>query len=121
MKTEKISDYLKKQDILFGKNKNPKEQVKWGDYHFEKGQFSDAIKFYKEAKYNEGLEKVLKVAVNEGDVFLAKEIFKINKSMNVPWKELAANAEKSGKYQNAIKAYELAGDVESANKIKNIL
>ena len=70
-KTE-LPDPLTKREMLH--SDKPVDSKEFGDKFFEAGRYNDAIDFYAKGELKDGLLKVKRVALEEGDFFLLKRL-----------------------------------------------
>ncbi len=113
----KVNDYLKKRDLLNNPDMPSDEAKRWADSLFDAGMLHDAVEFYKKAGNKEGLERILEIAEDEGDFFLADLVLKsLGEDFDSGrWAKLGKRAEELKKYYFASQAYKMAGmDGEAA-------
>ena len=115
---------LKKSLILYGDAQkspaSPSELIKYAELFLENGEFSDALNFYYEAGSEDGVRKVLSVAVSNGDFFFyhrANELMGWEMERN-DLITLAENAKTAGKLVFARNAYLEAGEDKKAEEIE---
>ncbi len=111
---------IEKREILNQPAASTETLKYWGDWFFEKAHFSDAIDFYAKINDRPSLEKILQVAVEEGDLFLFN---RVNRVMGAEpdvetVKKLAEQAKRLGKERFAAEALKQAGveETDSAEK-----
>lgn len=97
MARDELPDPLVKRDLLHSEKET--DFAKYGDAFFKAGRYNDAIDFYAGGKLKEGLLKVKRVAVEEGDYFLLKRIKRVipEEVTEADWEELAKRATTAGK------------------------
>jgi hypothetical protein len=110
----KLPNPLKRRDILYGKG--TPEQVLWeyGDLYLREGRANDAVEFFGQACYKEGLHRIYRIALEEGDSFLFSRVTEFLQEQ-VPredWKKLGRKALDKEKYLFALKCFERIGDRE---------
>jgi len=119
----KLLDPLKRRDILFGKKTPPEILKEYGTLYLEEGRPNDAVEFFGQAKYKEGLLLIQQMSLEEGDFFLFSRAMELLQEECSPnnWSELGKNALGKGKYLFALKAFEKINDREGiAEARKNL-
>ena len=116
----KLPDPLKRRDILYGRDTPAKVLTEYGELYLQQGRSNDAVEFFGEACYKEGLLSVRDMALKEGDLFLLSRAMEFLQEEVSPedWKELAQNALEKGKYVFALKAFEKIADREGIAEVK---
>lgn len=77
MSIKKFADYRLKQKILYIDNTDAETLKKYGDLFLEEGNISDAMDFYKKAKYFDGIEDIKNISFDSGDVMIFERAMKI--------------------------------------------
>ncbi len=115
---------LKKSLVLYGDAKkspeSPSELIKYAELFLESGELSDALNFYYEAGSEDGVRKVLKDAISNGDFFFyhrGNELMGWEMERN-DLINLAENAKAAGKLVFARDAYIEAGEEKKAEEIE---
>ncbi len=119
----KLPDPLKRRDILYGQDTPPEVLKEYGDLYLQEGRANDAVEFFGQACYKEGLFHIRQMALEEGDLFLfsrATEFLRQEVSAD-DWRKLAEKALEKGKYLFALKAFEKVGDREGIEKARKKL
>jgi hypothetical protein len=103
-------DYLEKKEILFSPKTPREELIHWGDHFLENNRLHDAVAFYRQARHEEGLERIRQIAVKEGDYQLYCEVLEgmegvEEDAIREELSSLAKRAEELGKWHFAQKAY----------------
>jgi tetratricopeptide (TPR) repeat protein len=116
----KLPNYLDKQKLLYINPPDKGILKKYGDLLFENDRIDDAVDFYQKGEYIEGLEKILNIAIEEGDFFLCERVLKaINKDLNEEeWNKIGLNALKLGKYKFAQLSFQRAHNDVLLKKVK---
>ena len=66
----KLLDPLKRRDMLYGKNTSAEVLREYGDLYLNEGKPNDAVEFFGQACYKEGLQRIRQMAIEEGDLFI---------------------------------------------------
>jgi len=105
-KLTKLADFRIKHKNLHIANPNHDTLIKYGQQYLEIGWLSDAMGFFGKAGYQEGLEEILKIAVDNGDVFLFKAGLRFLKrgGSREEWTKLRDRARAMGKIISAEEA-----------------
>jgi tetratricopeptide (TPR) repeat protein len=108
----KLPDPLKRRDILYGKNTPAEVLREYGDLYLHEGKPNDAVEFFGQACYKEGLQRIRQMAIEEGDLFLFSRAAEFLQEEISPedWKKLGKKALEQGKYLFALKCFEKIGD-----------
>jgi hypothetical protein len=109
---------LEKRDLLNQPAASIETLSSWGGKYEEAGSVFDALDFYAKANNREALERLLKLASDEGDVFLFKQVCRVLKYEPgaEEWLAVAKKAEELGKLAFAAQAYRLGGHEETAEQ-----
>jgi tetratricopeptide (TPR) repeat protein len=107
-----LPDPLKRRDILYGRNTPPEVLREYGDLYLNEGRPNDAVEFFGQACYKEGLQRIRQVASEEGDLFLFSRAAEFLQEEVSPqdWSMLGKKALEKGKYLFALKCFEKTGD-----------
>jgi hypothetical protein len=123
----RLLDPLKKSLLLYGdSNHNPASPdrlVAYGELYEEEGRIHDALEFYWRAGFTEGLERIEKSALAEGDFFLYRQAMGYL-GREILKEDLAAvmkNAQHKGKLSFALMAAREAGDEKAAALIEKTI
>lgn len=118
MKIEPLP-YLKKRHLLNEPDVDLQRMKKLGDAYIELDLLQDALSFYEKAKDSSGIERILNIAREEGDVFLVKQALKILKRElgREDWIEIGKIAEQKGKFFFALEAYREAGEQDEVGRL----
>jgi hypothetical protein len=102
---------LEKRDLLNQPAVSVKQLLEWGARYEEEGLINDAVEFYERANSADHLEKLLPVALEEGDAFLYGRILKALGREAVPreWISLGQRAGELGKDAYALEAFKRGG------------
>ncbi len=112
----RIPDPLKKGLILYGDRSHapatPERLVEYAAAYESEGRNSDALEFFWQAGSTEGMERIARRAVEEGDFFLYRQAMTYLEREMTPSElsALSVSAEKLGKLSFALSAAREAGD-----------
>jgi hypothetical protein len=108
----KLPDSLKRRDILYGKNIPAEVLREYGDLYLHEGKPNDAVEFFGQACYKEGLQRIRQMAIEEGDLFLFSRATEFLQEEVSPddWRKVGKRALEHGKYLFALKCFEKIGD-----------
>lgn len=111
-------DPLRRREILYGKDTPRERLVEIGDRHLAAGQAYDALDFFEQAKDPEGLKKIKRWAIEQGE---APALHRVEKQIpgevsTSDWGELAERAAAAGKAISELRAREGASDAEGAKR-----
>jgi hypothetical protein len=107
-----LPDPLKRRDILYGKDTPAEVLREYGDLYLKDGKPNDAVEFFGRARHTEGLRRIRRMAMDEGDLFLfsrAEEFLQEEVSPE-EWRNLGNKALEKGKLHFALKSFEKIGD-----------
>ena len=110
----KLPDPLKKRDVLYGKNTPTEVLREYGDLYLNEGKPNDAVEFFGQVCYKEGLRRIRQMAIEEGDLFLfsrATEFLQEEVSAE-DWRKLGKKVLEQEKHLFALKCFEKIGDRE---------
>jgi len=107
-----LPDPLKRRDILYGRNTPSEVLREYGDLYLHEGKPNDAVEFFGQACYKEGLQRIRQVAMEEGDHFLFSRATEFLQEEVHPedWRTLGNKALEKGKHLFALKCFEKIGD-----------
>jgi hypothetical protein len=114
---------LARRDILYGKTTPAAVLQEYGELYLREGKPNDAVQFFGQAGYAEGLRRICVMAIDEGDFFLlsrAKE-FLHEEASPEEWRKLGANAMEKGKFRFALTCFEKMGDRKGAEDARRKL
>lgn len=119
----KLPDPLKRRDILYGQNTSAEVLREHGDLYLREGKPNDAVEFFGQACYKEGLQRIRQMAMEEGDLFLFSRATEFLQEEVPPddWRKLGKKALEKGKYLFALKCFEKIGDREGIEKTRKKL
>jgi hypothetical protein len=108
----KLPDPLKRRDVLYGKNTPSEVLREYGDLYLNEGKPNDAVEFFGQAGYQEGLQRIRQMAIEEGDLFLFSRAAEFLQEEVSPeeWSKVGKKALEHGKYLFALKCFEKIGD-----------
>ena len=120
--SDALPDLKQKSKLLYG-DLPAEKLVAWGEKYLAAGWISDGLDFFVVAEHQEGLNKVRKLAVEEGDVFLLRRCLKEldEQAADGEWKSLAERALDMGKLQFAREGFRLAGERKMLDKVDAII
>ncbi len=123
MSIKKFADYRLKQKILYIDNTDAETLKKYGDLFLEEGNISDAMDFYKKAKYFDGIEDIKNISFDSGDVMIFERAMKILNKEPSPdqWEKIGQKAISLKKYYFAKYALEKTGKQEEVNSLLKIM
>ena len=119
----KLPDHLKRRDVLYGQNTPADVLREYGDLYLHEGKPNDAVEFFGQACYKEGLQRIRQMAIEEGDLFLfsrATEFLQEEVSLE-DWRTLGTKALEQGKHLFALKCFEKIGDREGIEETRKKL
>ncbi|NCN26656.1 hypothetical protein GW915_03695 [bacterium] len=120
----KLPDPLTKRSLLYGVKATTPEQLSAIAKGFqEAGQLNDAADFFSKAKENQALEKLIGLAIEEGDTFLVLKLFKLlaKEADSQSLVRCAQRAESLSKPRHAILAYERLGEDEKVASLRETI
>jgi len=120
MKDARLPNYKEKQKLIYLSPTPTESLIKYGDMFFDGGRYDDAIDFYEKANYKTGLQKIANLAIEEGDLFLYKRVYRLLGEEQISSEianRIGIKALDSGKYSFAKKAFEIAGNQEMLKKL----
>jgi hypothetical protein len=112
----RLPDSLKKGLILYGDRTHspaPSERLaEYGTAFESEGKTSDALEFFRQAKSTEGMERIARRSVEEGDFFLYRQamVYMERAMTSDDLSALSKAAEGRGKLSFALTAAREAGD-----------
>jgi tetratricopeptide (TPR) repeat protein len=119
----KLPSPLTRRDILYGKGTPAEVLQEYGDLYLREGKPNDAVEFFGQACYKEGLRRIAQMAMKEGDLFLFSRAMEFlqEEVSSEDWRELGKHALEGGKYLFALKCFEKIGDREGAAEARGRL
>lgn len=119
MTGDKQLSCLAKRDLLNEQSAATDVLLFWAQHFVERELLSDAVDFYEKAGAKDQLQELLKVAVEEGDIFLFKRINRClgREPEQQEWLQLAGHAQRLGKDASAVQALRQAGVEEAAGAL----
>ena len=119
----KLPDPLKRRDILYGKNTSAEILREYGDLYLQEGKPNDAVEFFGQACYKEGLQRIRHMAIEEGDLFLFSRTTEFLQEEVSPeeGRKVGKKALEKGKYLFALKCFEKIGDREGIEETRKKL
>jgi tetratricopeptide (TPR) repeat protein len=117
----KWPNFLECKERLFSPKTSREELTRWGDIYLEADRLHDAVAFYRQAKYPDGLNRIRERAIEDGDVLLLREALNGLDSSDAEdqaWTRLAQQAESRGRWQDALKAYEYLQDERGMRRVR---
>lgn len=120
MRISKTLTYLEKRRLLNSNEIDRDILVAYGNFYLEAGMINDALDFFEKADFEEGLKKIQRVSLEEGDVFVFKRVNKIlgMEILDEQWNEIGNRALELGKSLYAALAFEAAGNSERAKEVR---
>lgn len=113
-----LPDCLKKRRLLNDKTLNPELCRDYGEKFLALGFYEDALEFFLRGNFQEGLDQLKALAVENGDAYL---MGRLGPQPQEVWRETAAQALKLRKLHFARRALEQAGDREEAEELAKAL
>jgi hypothetical protein len=119
----RLSDPLKKGLILYGDQTHapasPERLAEYGAAYESEGRATDALEFFWRAGLAEGIERITRGAVDEGDFFIYRQAMTyLGRDMAAgELSTLSKNAEGRGKLAFALAAAQEAGDDRRAKAL----
>jgi hypothetical protein len=119
----KLPDPLKRRDILYGQNTPAEVLREYGDLYLHEGKPNDAVEFFGQAGYKEGLRRIRQMAMEEGDLFLFSRATEFLQEEVSPedWRKLGKKALEKGKCLFALKCFEKIGDRDGIHETRKRL
>ena len=108
----KLPSPLTRRDILYGEATSAAVLQEYGELYLREGKPNDAVQFFGQAGYAEGLRRICTMAIDEGDFFLfsrAKE-FLHEEASPEELRKLGLHAMEKGKFRFALTCFEKIGD-----------
>ncbi|MGQ9687905.1 MAG: hypothetical protein ACUVXF_03825 [Desulfobaccales bacterium] len=109
---------LKKRRLLNDKTLDPQLCREYGEKFLALGFWEDALEFFQRAGYQEGLEKLRTLALENGDAYL---LSRLGAQPPEIWQQAADQALRLGKFHFARRALEQAGDRDKAEELNRRL
>ncbi len=118
-----ILNCLKKRDLLHD-DKVPAEAYKrLGWEYLQDDRPLDALDFFEKAGDQEGLSHLRRIGLEQGDIFLLQQSSKLLKVpvSEAEWRQAGEKALAEGRYQQAVTAFQAAGDETRAQEAQGLL
>ena len=122
--SDEIPRWKERQKLLYmrGQKTDPAKLSALGNRCLERGFVQDAFEYFRVAKNAEGLGKIKRLALEEGDVFLMEALDKAGTSPTPEeWNQAGYRAFELGKYSFAQKAFERTANELMLAKIRATL
>jgi hypothetical protein len=110
---------LKKRRLLNERELKPELCREYGEKFLAQGRWEDALEFFRKGDDPQGLEKIKKHCLETGDAYLLGRLGAGQDPQT--WRELAEQALNLGKLRFARRAYELAGDPDTAAMVAGLI
>ncbi len=121
MKNSNLPDPLKKREILNAEKPDVELCKRLGEEYITLGRYIESLEMFAKIDWEEGIDRLLDIAMEEGDLFLYKEGLKAKGiEKDGDWIKLAENAVKKGKFFFAKEAFELGDEPDRAKEILDI-
>ncbi len=119
----KLPDYKEKQKILYIDATPAKTLISLGEQYLKENRLSDAIEFFQKAAHREGLEKILEIAVEDGDVLDFQQVLKAlgRDATEAEWDRIGQRALALGKYTFALQAFEKSRNEREIERVKQLM
>jgi tetratricopeptide (TPR) repeat protein len=119
----KLPDYKEKQKILYVDATPAKTLISLGERYLNEDRVSDAIEFFQKAGYREGLEKILAMAVENGDVMDFQQVLKAlgRDAADSDWERIGQRALALQKYTFALQAFERNRNENEIERVKKMI
>ncbi len=123
MSVRRLPDYRLKQKTLYIDKTSAATLQNYGDMFLEEGNISDALDFYQKAGYNEGLQKIKQISIDDGDVMIFQRAAKALHIEPKPedWETIGRKAIDLKKYFFARHALEKADKADLLDSLKKIM
>ncbi len=117
MKKKSLPDSLKKHRMLHDGKISEEDLVSTGERYFEAGRFLDAADFFRKADFQEGMERLRPIALEQGDSFLYQTMLQKSpdRAKTEEWEALGNRAMELKKFSHAVRAFR-ASENEAARK-----
>jgi DNA-directed RNA polymerase beta' subunit len=118
-----LPDYKQKQKILYVDSTPASTLTSFGERYLKEDRISDAIEFFQKASYREGLEKILGMAVESGDVMDFQQILKAlgREATDEEWNHIGQRALALKKYAFAFQAFERSKNEKEIEHLKKTI
>ncbi len=115
-----LPDYKQKQKILYIDSTPASTLTSMGERYLEANRISDAIEFFQKAAYREGLEIILAMAVESGDVMDFQQVLKAlgREATKEEWNRVGERAAALKKYAFALQAFEISGNEQETARLR---
>ena len=123
MKRSKLPDYKEKQKILYIDKTPAKTLISLGERYLEEQRVSDALEFFQRAGFREGLENILQLSAESGDVMDYQQALKALKmeASKEDWERIGQRALALGKIVFALQAFEMSQNPDLVEQTKKRL
>jgi tetratricopeptide (TPR) repeat protein len=122
-KMSNLPDYKEKQKILYIDATPARTLTSIGERYLKEDRISDAIEFFQKAAYREGLEEILEMAVESGDVMDFQQVLKAlgREATDEEWNHIGQRALALEKYTFAFQAFERSRNEKEIERLKEII
>jgi hypothetical protein len=112
-------DFNDKRRILYGKSQEKAIHRTASDF-LEAGRLSEALEFLERSREGALLQKVRAAAIERGDAFALSRCLQLMGDAGDPaeWNALAARAEATDRWYDAIRALERSGNTERSEALR---
>ena len=113
-KKKALPTAVERRNLLYGKESRKADHRALGQDYFDAGRMADAAEFFTLANDQDGLDRIQKHALEQGDAFLLAQIERLTGEPCDPdvWREMARRAEQLGKHHFVRQARVKTGDPE---------
>jgi len=118
MKKDGLPHSFKKQKMICD-DKMPREAlVSWGERYLEADRVFDAAAFFLKAGHQEGMDRLRRMALDQGDAFLFKLVVQGLPGQGRPeeWEALGRRAMQLQKFSHAVNAFRAAENEEARKR-----
>lgn len=120
--TERLS-CLKKRDLLHNEQVSTADLLRFAHAFLEDGRPVDALDFFEKAGDREGIHRIRRWSIEQGDPFLLRQTGKLLKEP-IPaeeWRQVGQKALEEGRYAQALNAFRSAGDEDKIQEILTLM
>ena len=109
-----------KRDLLYSPKAGDAERNAAADVFIDAERFGEALEFIEVTRDAERLAKIQAAGLERGDTFLLQQVERIRGEAADPatWREFAEKAVSLGKYYDAYRALQRAGEEEKAEEVR---
>jgi hypothetical protein len=113
-------NFRDKREILHGPGSTDADRIRTAGAYAAADRFGEALELLERSPDDALLERITAEATRRGDTFLLARIEKIRGRPFEPpvWREAAERAERTGRFLDACRAFERAGDPERAEALR---